>query len=379
MTRHQPLSVAEYNKLAQLKKNLGELLKDIRAGQVASVVAFSLVDFKNPINAVQLAKATHYTESAVDQPSCRDDASISSCSSTVLNSPTSEIVPIKQESVHNAFQVNLMAADMKSITIRPPPPPPSAVATTPRDDDEYEMYRVSINTHEKEKAHTRFRLFGIPGVLKLGRIKTDIITHVDRIPASNQVIKSFIMKEKDDEFTVPPTLNDVINISPITSTAIYTLVNDRNKPPVYPRREWTTEFLVNWEWWESKRFGRKRQKTEGYIVVLRGKIKFISPPPPPPGSLAWSCKSPKPLTVGIKSKSRVEQKSAAQIELTQQETENVINDFLATFSTLYDDVPIEERGAAMRGIDIDEMNELVDYDTDDSSRSRSVSSLSLAN
>jgi hypothetical protein len=244
------------------------------------------------------------------------------------------------------------------------------------------MYRVSIKTHEKEKAQTRFRLFGIPGIANLGRIKTEVIPSVERVPSSVAEIKSFIMEEKDDEYTVPPTLGDMVNVSPKISTAIYGLINEKNQRPAYPRRLWHPEFLVNWEWWESKRFGRKQKKTEGYIVILRGKLHL--PPPPvvinltrsPPrlrpsskrreGSFSGKAMDLRQEIYATK-KRRSERKVAAQIELTQQETEKVINDFLATFSTLYDGIPVEKRGAAMKGIDTEEMDELCDFDSDDDS------------
>jgi hypothetical protein len=79
----------------------------------------------------------------------------------------------------------------------------------------------------------------------------------------------------------------------------------------------------------------------------------------------------------IKKKHRAERKAVAQVELTQQETENVINDFLATFSTLYEGISVEQRGAALRGIDLAEMDDLVDYDSDDASSWSSGSSSSL--
>lgn len=58
-------------------------------------------------------------------------------------------------------------------------------------------------------------------------------------------------------------------------------------------------------------------------------------------------------------------KPIAKIELTQQETENVVNDFLAGFSTLYDGVLVQDRGVALRSILLEE--EDLDSDSDDSS------------
>jgi len=62
----------------------------------------------------------------------------------------------------------------------------------------------------------------------------------------------------------------------------------------------------------------------------------------------------------------------AQIKLTREETEKVINDFLASFSTLYDGVRIEDRGAVLKAIKLEEEND-DEYDSDGS-----LSSVSLA-
>ena len=352
------MTLPEYNKLAQLKRGLGKLLKTIREAEIASVVTFSLVDLTKPANASQLVAAA---ESVAQQESTsRDNVSITSSSATILNPAVEEIPP------------------MKPIATLPPPPPP--VFVPPAYEDEYEMYRVSINTHEKERAHTRFRLFGIPGFFNLGRIKTEITTHVDKIPSSVPEIKAFMMKEKDDEYTVPPTLNDLVNVSPKISTAIYDLINDRSRKPHYPHRKWNTEFLVNWEWWESKRFGRKQKKTPGYIVILRGKTD--RPPPPPtvpwPGSMSRSCDKDLVQINKCTTKNRKQEKLStsarditAEVVLTQQETEKVINDFLATFSTLYEGITVKERGVALRAIDLKDLDALCDDDSDDSDGSSS--------
>lgn len=66
--------------------------------------------------------------------------------------------------------------------------------------------------------------------------------------------------------------------------------------------------------------------------------------------------------------SRRGSKAAAKFELSQQETENVINDYLASFSTLYDGVPVEQRGAALKAIVLPTEDDS-DYDSDASSSS----------
>jgi hypothetical protein len=100
LCRPEPLTLSEYNKLGQLKKGLGKLLRAIRGEGIASVVAFSLVDLTKPANAAQLVKAA---ESVTQESSSPDDASISSSSATIINSPVQEVSPIKEESVFKEY------------------------------------------------------------------------------------------------------------------------------------------------------------------------------------------------------------------------------------------------------------------------------------
>lgn len=79
---------------------------------------------------------------------------------------------------------------------------------------------------------------------------------------------------------------------------------------------------------------------------------------------------PRPRNSTYRAKDKI---PGAQIELTQEETEQVINDFLASFSTLYDGIGVEDRGAVLKAITIKVEEENDDgYDSDDSSSSRSL-------
>ena len=107
--RHEPLTLSEYNRLGQLKKGLGKLLKTIREEEIASVVTFSLTDRTIPANETQLIEAAESTiqeksaakvESVAREETCsRDDSSVASSSATFVNCRIQEDSPMKQESV----------------------------------------------------------------------------------------------------------------------------------------------------------------------------------------------------------------------------------------------------------------------------------------
>jgi len=368
----QDLTVSELNNLGRLKKQMGQLLEAIRAAEVASVVAFGLADLTKAANAAQIIEAA---EDAAPESSVSDDASSISTSVTILDTPLDDTASVKKEP-------ELKASEERPVVV------PVARERLPEHEDIYEMYRASTNVHAKKGNQMVYRFLGIP--LKVDTTQNEVIAHMDRIPSSIPEIKAFIEKEKDDENTQPASLTSLVNVSPTTSTAIYTLINNKNEERTFPRRIWNTELLVPYEWWESKRLGRKMKKTDGYIVVLRGEVTYHpfnfpglpGPPPqrhfqpgPPPPPRNWPTGGP-PVIVNIareaaRSRSRKnlrcrkERKTAAQIELTEEETERVLNDFLATFSTLYDGIPVEERGAALKAIDWEDDGEF-EYDSDHS-------------
>jgi hypothetical protein len=376
---------------------MGKLLETIRDSEVASVVAFGLADLTKAANAVQITEAAE----AAAEDGASDDASSISTSVTILETPVDDTASVKKEP-------EIIVIEDNPTPIFVPVP-----ERLPEQEDKYEMYRASTNVHVKKGSQAVYRFLGIP--LKVDRTEKEIVAHMDKIPSTIQEIKAFIEKEKDDENTQPASLKSLVNVSPITSTAIYTLVHNKNEERTYPRRNWTTELLVPYQWWESKRLGRKIKKTDGYIVILRGEVTYhpfnptgypggpppppvargpypsgprgiCGPPPPPPGDWRSGLQGP-PVVVNLTrgppgSRTRTvfsvkkERTSAAQIELTQQETEKVVNDFLATFSTLYDGIPVEERGAALKAINLEDVDDL-DCDSDDSSSSGSGSSRSL--
>lgn len=70
-----------------------------------------------------------------------------------------------------------------------------------------------------------------------------------------------------------------------------------------------------------------------------------------------------------KEKETARRSARAEVHLSQQETETAVNDFLATFSSLYDDVPPEERGKVLESVPlVEEEEEESDESSDESIR-----------
>lgn len=234
------------------------------------------------------------------------------------------------------------------------------------------MYRASHDVHTKKTKQTVVKFLGMQ--FSINRKETEVIPHLNKIPATNEEIKSFIEKDDADPKTEnKKRIEALINISPVTSSAVYELIDNKNAERGYPRRKWSAERLVGYEWWDdSKRLFVKTKKnlTDGYIVILKGEHRYPSfPPGGPPRGPPVIVKMEPPVK---KTKAK---KSAAKIELTTEETQTVINDFLSTFSKLYDGVPVEQRGAALKAVELPDDEDVFDYDSDDSSSSSSSGSL----
>ena len=208
---------------------------------------------------------------------------------------------------------------------------------------------------------------------------------IERIPISQDYIQSFLQKEKANEPNYETSKADSLIHSPINfSGALYSLINKKNDMPKNYFRSvtWFLECLVPIKEENKSRWFRKKETLQhrGYIVVIRGEVCPRQhplggrPPGPPRPASGWI--SPPVITVvGPNSrrpsahKSKLQQK-VTEITLTQSESEVVINDFAASFSTLYDGIPVERRGIAFREIDMNNVYDSDDTDSTDSSDSR---------
>jgi len=219
-----------------------------------------------------------------------------------------------------------------------------------------------------------------------------------------------------------PAIDDCAALPPITCHGIYKYINEKNRAEYM--YTWSVDRVVRFEPAAppagKSRFWRKQKTNEPsndkFMVILRRSFKpgFGSPPPPPP---AWNsarkyCGGPPPppppppgvwrngrpvydvvstprrkgkmVNVGrnrrYKGRSRSrsssrhrfgDMKKVITIELTQEENEKVLNDFLATFSTIYEGLSMEERGKAMREIVLEAEDS--EYDSDSSGSSGTCS------
>jgi len=151
------------------------------------------------------------------------------------------------------------------------------------------MHRASYNVRSVTR-QTLFRLFGI--TFKVGRHEKELMHWVERVPATQEEIKSFLARSKKLKSSGQSShLETLMNVSSDISPAIYTLVNNKNEPKRYQPQTWSLEHMTSIDEKETptRRFwNRKAKKNPGYIVVLKGEISFGGPPgPPPPPPANW--------------------------------------------------------------------------------------------
>lgn len=244
----------------------------------------------------------------------------------------------------------------------------------------FEMYEMVNRTTTSRQFWKSWSLLGI-SVKRISN-ETSAAWQIERIPISQEDLDSFLQKEKAKEPNYEASKADSLIHPPINcSGALYSLINKKNDIPRHHHRPktWFLECLVPIKEENKSRWLRKEKTVQhrGYTVVIRGEVCSrqhpLRGPPGPlrPGS-RWN--SPPVITVvgadprrSDAHKSKLEKK-VTKIKLTQSESEVVINDFLASFSTLYDGIPVERRGIAFREID---MNNVYDSDDTDSSGSSS--------
>ena len=239
--------------------------------------------------------------------------------------------------------------------------------------DVYEMHQASIDALEKKSKKTIFRFLGIP--LTINRKETEVICTLNKVPMPHDDIKAFLEKNKDAT-AKQSAIETLMRVPVATNTAVYTYLATKADMRVYQAHTWTVECVVAApaEKAKHRRFwSRKEIPVTSHIIVLKGEARFnggpYPRPGPPPGWRAPPIIKRRPASSRSSSiGSRRGSKAAAKFELSQQETENVINDYLASFSTLYDGVPVEQRGAALKAIVLPTEDDS-DYDSDASSSS----------
>ncbi|KAH9217908.1 hypothetical protein DL95DRAFT_386042 [Leptodontidium sp. 2 PMI_412] len=353
------LSPYEQHLLRSAKKSMGEFLELLHETGVGSVMLFSLNEPNYPANITQVARAV-----ADDEKKNDETASIASLT---IRNPTETSVP----------------TPLKKGPGPGPPPPPAPISSPPppfKAPDIYEMHRASIDPREKRSKQTIFRFLGIP--LKVNRTETDVVSTFDKVPMSQDDIKAFLERNKDTK-SKRPAIENLMGVPAPTSTAVYAYLGTKADPRNYQSHTWTVECVLasSMEKPKPRRFWSKKEKmATTHVIVLRGESIFRPwggppgpPRPGPPPGFRGPPIMPRPPQSSISSSivSRKRSKPAAKFELSQQETENVINDYLASFSVLYDGVPVEERGAALKAIVLPTEDDS-DYGSDSSSSSGSL-------
>ncbi|RDW88055.1 hypothetical protein BP6252_00087 [Coleophoma cylindrospora] len=341
--QERDLTLTEHHMLRRLKRHMSELLEQLRDSGVAKVIAFSLAEPTKVLNALQLSD----TVGAEDDAS--SDAASTASGSITINNPSIISLPI----------------DIKNVRPPPPPPPPS------QNLDLFEIYRWTWGAAGVVKSKQfSFRMLGMSTTVTRG--EKDTMPFLDKLPLTKDQINEYLeqQKLKPSPQTSTSPIDTILGVPSLTCNNIITLLNKKNEgPPVpYPfhRYRWAVDSITPLPEKKKSRFtwGKKPQEPEGFMIVLRGSYWLVPPPPPPPPRM------PPPMLYpphGLRTKEK-EKKPATQIELGQAETEKAINDFLATLSTLYDRVSVEQRGAALRAIE-----DPGKYDTDYGSDSDSDS------
>ena len=250
----------------------------------------------------------------------------------------------------------------------------------------FEMYKLTYRNSTCQQVQSSWSLFKVP--LKRERTESQSTWHIDRVYTSQDDLKLFIEKERSNNANYEiAKMDGLLNPPAACSGLLYTLFNNKNNEGRHRSYHWSLECLVSTtEEKKPRRFRREQSaQPDSYIVVIRGEGgSFPTLPPGPPGPRPGSRPSyhrPPPgqkpiITIRpnlqrfLFAKEYKTRKTLTKISLTQRESEVVINDFLASFSTLYDGIPNEERGIELSEIELNS-----GYDSADSASTSSSSSL----
>ncbi|CAL3973451.1 unnamed protein product [Diplocarpon coronariae] len=358
--RQRELTVSENLMLRKIKKQMGKFLEVLHETGVGSVMVFSLNEPSFPANVTQVAQASRVE--------IEDSASNSSI--TIRNPYTIEMSIPEKEPAEGLLPPP------------PPPPPPGTMPVTPYNaPDIFEMHRAVNECRARKATHTVFRFLGLP--FRVTRTDTEVVSSLERVPISQDNIKAFMEKNKPTISRISP-MEVLIGVSPAISTSVFTYLATKTDTRVLQSHIWTLECVlaaVEAKPRKKNRIWQKKRKVpDNQVIILRGESNIRpgpwgpspriggGPPQPPRRIPIIPTRQARSIVSSISSRRR--STVAAKFELSQQETEDVVNDYIASFSTLYDGVPVELRGAALKAIVLTEKDDS-DYDSDSSSSSGS--------
>ncbi|CAG8949461.1 hypothetical protein HYFRA_00007691 [Hymenoscyphus fraxineus] len=344
------LTPSERTLLTEMKKKMKKILCGLRDTEIASLMSFSLRDNVRAANTVQITK-----QEDTEKGEKADDASSSSTLCNLKENPMECKCGSDKKLSNSKEKAN------------------STSKETPRPENEviFEMYRAYNGPFKLKRQQSNFRLFGIP-LSKTSQDQHEVAPHLNKVPISQDEIKDFMRDaEAKDPNLKSLVAGKLLGIPIIVNVTIYNMINSKNDTPGFKRYNWSVECVTTLVDAEKKKpgFWVRNPKMDDidyrqYAIILRGEENRPQPRAPGPPPL----QPPKITVFGCQKKHKKYDratKPVVKIELTQQETENVVNDFLASFSTLYDGILVQDRGAALKGIVLDQ--EDLDYDSDDSS------------
>ncbi|KAF4630382.1 hypothetical protein G7Y89_g7757 [Cudoniella acicularis] len=329
--QERELVPSERSALQLQKKNIGETLGDLRKCSVSSLFLLGLSDAGSEIKEDALYDAININAR---------EASIRSTLATLCG-----------EYDEKTKEASLQVEKKKQATL-------NVELKTP---NTYKLYRLGYHGWYFDNDSfnsTSVRVLGLP-FIKHENKDFEMDWHMDKLPATQDEIKDLIQKEKaSNKNYTTSALQTMTQIPAAPSVVIFEELRQRNKPDErtgMQTHEWFLEGVMPFtKPGTGKRWWRKKAKdvSEGFIVIFRGEENTsATPASPPPSSAAPLSETP---VNPPKVKKPAKEQRVVQIELTQEEAEDVVNDFLATFSTLYDGVPVEKRGAAIKEIPLPE-------------------------
>jgi hypothetical protein len=324
------LDAAELSSLRACKKKLDKILRLLRKCEVGSIMAFRITnDIEQAVNATQLAQIStkcvqEGSEKKVDEEGVSDTASLGR---TLFDDPKS-----RRDSIITTKMNDPLVAHASTPASKPAP-------TT------FKIYHLS---------------------------EEDTIYDMNQIPSTQEEIKSYMSNTSATQLS--GTIENILALPPAVCRRLLESIKWKNQESYsstdYINSQWTVHSVITINAPAAKsRLPWKKNKPRKlgeYVVVLSRQEEALDESPTPSvdmRAIDTSTRDSSPEKIEDIWRGTRGNGDLISFQLTDLELENVINDFLASFSTLYDGVSVEDRGKALREIEIGE-----DYCDNDSSR-----------
>jgi hypothetical protein len=377
-----------------LKRSMRQILTYLLKSEVGNIMAFKLTnEGDSVVNKTQLQRSAGKGDE--EDKMAKEPTSLAT---TIRNSLdlADGVVSAREKAYLKARDESLQTSRLSSAneypTVVKQDLEPKPAASIHHSDLNYETYHLTTNTSDVRTTIKSSTLIGIPLPLQTLDTWTETNHQIAKLPLTQAEIHSFIDSDQC-AISSEGKMQTLLNLPPEVKVQVSRVIEEKTRwDDIGRMKEWLfhsstalpppliREENPRFPWLRNKK--KNLQQPHSYIIILStpkppvyaglARRKLLNPPAKYTNLFSVDIQNPKRSSLTPIAGA---DEDLSTFKLTREEVENVVNDFLAGVSTLYEGIGVGERGKALRDLgeddgveEEDEDEEGREFDSDDSDR-----------